>query len=393
MSDAPARQRLNWIDWLKVVVVVGAFVFHAAQPFVYTTWLINDTEKSFFLSLLSGFGYLFGMPLMFFLAGAATWLSVERRGIGGSAGMRLRRLIIPLVLALVLLGPPQAWIAYLAAGDQAGPIEFLGIYLADLRFYLNPRWFGEYGNHLWFLAFLFLYVLITLPLLSWVRTRRAAGGDLRIGGIAAGRWGLVALLVPVIGIQLVLRPLFPEYRDWADFALWLCYFVIGIGAMADDRVMPAILARRRITLWLAPLVAFAYLPVVLLGSPVDIEHAPGFGLDGLAYVTWRTTFGWVMSLAFIGLAATYFTARPRFLGWASDMVLPFYVLHHPVVVAVAAVVIGLSVGLWVKFALILVIAGTATVALCVALDVATSTLAGRFGRPARTPPSAVEAPP
>jgi hypothetical protein len=72
------RERLNWIDWLKVIVVLGAFVFHAAQPFVATSWLVNDTEKSLLLSVLSGFGYMVGMPLMFFLAGAATWLAVER---------------------------------------------------------------------------------------------------------------------------------------------------------------------------------------------------------------------------------------------------------------------------------------------------------------------------
>ena len=64
------HERLNWIDWLKVTVVFGAFLFHAAQPFVITGWLVNDPEKSVALSLYSGFGYLFGMPLMFLLAGA-----------------------------------------------------------------------------------------------------------------------------------------------------------------------------------------------------------------------------------------------------------------------------------------------------------------------------------
>jgi len=137
---------------------------------------------------------------------------------------------------------------------------------------------------------------------------------------------------------------------------------------------------------LAPLVAIGYLPVVLFGSPLDLEHAPGFTLAGLAYVAWRTTLGWVMTLILVGVAATYFTARPRFLGWASDMVLPFYVLHHPVTVVVAAVVVGLSAGLWVKFGLILLVAGATTVALCVALDVATTALRGR---PRRGEPGSV----
>jgi hypothetical protein len=380
------RERLNWIDWLKVIVVVGAFVFHAAQPFVATTWLVNSADKSLALSILSGFGYMVGMPLMFFLAGAAAWLAVQRRGIGGHTGLRLRRLIVPLLLGLLILGPPQAWVAHLAAGGQAGAVEFLAIYLRDLRFYPHPTWFGEYGHHLWFLAFLFLYVLLTLPFLSWLRARRAAGGDLQIGAIASQSGGLVWLLVPIVVGQLILRPLFPGYRDWADFALWLSYFVVGIVAMADDRVMEAILRRRRAILWLAPLVAIGYLPVVLLGSPIELEHAPGLTTAGLAYVGWRTTLGWVMTLILVGVAATYFTARPRFLAWASHMVLPFYVLHHPVTVVVAAMVVGLSAGLWVKFGLILLVAGATTVALCVALDVATKALRGR---PSRGEPAAV----
>jgi Acyltransferase family len=385
------RERLNWIDWLKVIVVVGAFVFHAAQPFVVTTWLVMDAEKSPALSILSGFGYMVGMPLMFFLAGAATWLAVQRRGIGGHTGLRLRRLIAPLFLGLVILGPPQAWVAYLAAGGQAGALEFLGMYLRGLRFYPHPSWFGEYGHHLWFLAFLFLYVMLTLPFLSWLRARRAEGRDLRIGAIAAGPAGIAWLLVPLAANQLILRPLFPGYRDWADFALWLSYFVIGILAMADERLMDAILRRRRATAWLAPVVAIGYLPFVLLGSPIDLEHAPGLTAGGLAYVGWRTTLGWVMTLIVVGVAATYFTARPRFLAWASHMVLPFYVLHHPVTVVVAAIVVGLSAGLWVKFGLILLLAGATTLALCVALDMAGKAVRRRRSRGEPAPAMPAEA--
>ena len=67
------------------------------------------------------------------------------------------------------------------------------------------------------------------------------------------------------------------------------------------------------------------------------------------------------------------------------MVLPFYVLHHPVTVVVAAIVVGgLSVGLWAKFGLILVLAGATTLALCVALDVVGKAFRGwrKRGEPA-----------
>jgi hypothetical protein len=100
-----------------------------------------------------------------------------------------------------------------------------------------------------------------------------------------------------------------------------------------------------------------------------------------------------MALILVGVAATYFTARPRFLGWASEMVLSFYVLHHPVTVVVAAVVVGLSAGLWVKFGLILLVAGITTVALCVGLDMATTALSRRFRRSTAASVTPAEAPP
>jgi len=161
---------------------------------------------------------------------------------------------------------------------------------------------------------------------------------------------------------------------------FLSYFVIGIGGMADGRLMPAILRRRRVTLWAAPVVALGYLPFFVFTAAIDLEHAPGYTLVGLAYIAWRSALAWVMTLVFVGAAATYLTARPRFLGWASSMVLPFYVLHHPVTVVVAAMVVPLSLGLWAKYGLIVLVAGSVTVLLCAALDVATSTLNGRLRR-------------
>jgi glucan biosynthesis protein C len=357
------QERLNWIDWLKVTVVFGAFVFHAAQPFVLTSWLVNNTDKSVPLSLYSGFGYLFGMPLMFLLAGATTWLATERTGVAGHAVLRMRRLGIPLLLGLIILSPLQAWIATLSSGRLQDPALFLSGYVGSLRPPLSPTWFGDYGYHLWFLAFLFIDVLLVLPLLPRLRAARDAG-ELSIGAFARRPVGQAAIFAAVLLPQLALRPLFPAYRDWADFALWLAYFGIGLLAMADRRLLAELVGRRRTFIWLLPFAAIALLLILPFGSPIDLEHAPGFGPIGLAYIAWRTALGWLMVVSLIGFASIYLRARPGFLAWASRLVLPFYVLHHPVVVLVAALVVGLGIGMWAKFGLILLISLAGTLLLC-----------------------------
>jgi glucans biosynthesis protein C len=378
-------ERLNWIDWLKVTVVFGAFVFHAAQPFVITGWLVSDAQKSEVLSLFSGFAYLFGMPLMFLLGGATTWLATQRTGAAGHAAMRARRLVIPLVIGLIILSPLQAWLSTLGSGSLEDPGTFLPGYLRSLRFPTGPSWFGVYGYHLWFLAFLFFDVLLVLPLLPRLRAARDAG-TLSLGTFVRRPAGLLALFAAILLPQLVLRPIFPVYRDWADFVLWLCYFGVGMLAMADRGLLAALVGRRRQFLWLLPVALVALVPILPFGSPLDLEHDPGFGLVHLAYVTWRTALAWLMVVSLIGFASVYLLARPRFLTWANRLVLPFYVLHHPVVVLVAAVVVGTELGLWAKFGLVLLLSLAGTLLLCTVV----SGVADALARPARPLGQAVE---
>ena len=372
-------ERLNWIDWLKVTVVFGAFVFHAAQPFVITGWLVSDTQKSEVLSLFSGFAYLFGMPLMFLLGGATTWLATQRTGVTGHAAMRARRLVVPLLLGLIILSPLQAWLSTMGGGNLEDPGTFLPGYLGSLRFPTGPSWFGVYGYHLWFLAFLFFDVLLVLPLLPRLRAARDAG-TLSVGAFVQRPVGLLALFGAILLPQLVLRPIFPVYRDWADFVLWLCYFGVGMLAMADRSLLAGLVARRRQFLWLLPVALVALVPILPFGSPLDLEHDPGFGLVHLAYVTWRTALAWLMVVSLVGFASIYLRARPRFLTWANRLVLPFYVLHHPVVVLVAALVVGTELGLWAKFGLVLLLSLAGALLLCTVVSGVADALA-RAPRP------------
>jgi hypothetical protein len=67
---------------------------------------------------------------------------------------------------------------------------------------------------------------------------------------------------------------------------------------------------------------------------------------------------WSWLLAVLTLGMRWMDFSNRVTAYLSESILPFYVIHHPVVVLVASVVIALQLGVWPKFAMIAGIALT-----------------------------------
>jgi len=63
-------ERLHYLDWLRVLAILGVFLFHTLRPFDEIPWEINNSEKSV-LAMLAFLLFLpWGMPLFFFLSGS-----------------------------------------------------------------------------------------------------------------------------------------------------------------------------------------------------------------------------------------------------------------------------------------------------------------------------------
>jgi glucans biosynthesis protein C len=345
--------RLAWIDWLKVLVVLGVFAYHAAQPFVLTEWFVTSDDKSLLLSAMAGLGYLFGMPLMFVLAGAASWTALQRTTTGAYLGKRLR-LVVPLVVGIAVLGPLQAWIGALTAGDP-GPLPAYALtYWQRAEPPTGPVWLGTYGSHLWFIGFLVIYAVVSVPILRrLVPTRRA-----RAGGPALAIGSLLVLVLS----QLALRVAFPAYRDWADFAAWLGYFLLGAAMLAWPPLL-AVVATRGLRMVAPAIFAAAAVGAALaLGPGFELEAAPRYDALGIGYIAVRTVAGWCWVLVGLGIGARWLDRAPAAARAAGELVLPFYVLHHPITVVVAAVVLTSAVPAGLQFPAIVALALPITVA-------------------------------
>src|SRR5215203_4324194 len=123
MSSPQATSRIPAIDWLRVLAVLAIFFGHVAYIFgLSAEGSIRNAETSLAVSVYGGFVYQWAVPLLFLLAGASSWCSLQNRAGHAYLGERVRRLLIPLLFGLVVLIP---WIGYMSALNQG---SFAGSY-------------------------------------------------------------------------------------------------------------------------------------------------------------------------------------------------------------------------------------------------------------------------
>ena len=175
-SRSKESVRLYYLDWLRVIAILGVFLFHAVHPFDLSDWHIKNAEQSMAVSVVLGLLFPWGMPFFFLIVGTGSWFALRRRTAGQYVGERTKRLLLPYITGCILLWPIMLyfqWRHILWNGSWYGSfLDFVLIHRAGF----SPLWFGEVGFHLWFLGFLFCFSVLGLPIFLWLKGPVGAGG-------------------------------------------------------------------------------------------------------------------------------------------------------------------------------------------------------------------------
>jgi surface polysaccharide O-acyltransferase-like enzyme len=196
-------------------------------------------------------------------------------------------------------------------------------------------------------GYLFVFSLIVLPLFVWLKTDAGRHFISRLAELCERRGGILLFAVPLVLIRFLLQPVFPEYVGWADFFFMLVFFISGHILYADQRFTQSIRRDGRLVLLATAIVTvimygtyFAGLAGTWMASP----GTPGFYLawSMLSMIAW----GWAIFFLYLGMCSWDF--GNKWLEYAQPMVLPFYMFHHPVIVAIAFFVVQWDAGIWAK---------------------------------------------
>ena len=352
--------RLHYIDWLRVLAILGVFLFHSSSVFNTLDFHIKNIEQSEVITIIQAFFFPWGMPLFFVIAGAGTWFALKRRSSIQYVTERSNRLLIPFVVGSVLLSPVQLyfeWSHKIQTGVFEGSfLQFLG----SLPWEPNSRIFAVVGYHLWFLGFLFMFTLLSLPIFRWFQSdsgRRFVSILVRISQYRGGI--LVFLLLPLIA-RLGLQPFFPYEHDWADFCFLFAFFINGYVVISDERLRMAVWRDWPITLAAGTLAFLGALAISLSTGELDIEAVPRNPVD---YIWWGlfAVCGWCWTAFALSAGMRFLNFSNKLLRYGQEAIVPFFVVHQPVIIVIAYFVVQWNADLLIK--LLVVVFGSFAVSI------------------------------
>jgi peptidoglycan/LPS O-acetylase OafA/YrhL len=359
LTNQLTKPQRRWdIDWLRVLATLAVFLFHCARFFNDEGWHVKNNQLDFGMSVFVAIVSQWLMPLFFILSGASVYYALNVRRSGPYLRERVTRLLVPLIFGIFVLIPPQVYIESVSGQSETVPpfagsfIEFYPHYFDG--FYAFGGYFAWMGLHLWYLLVLFVFSLLTLPLFIFLKTET---GKQLISGLAT--WltkpGLIFLVpVPLVIFEVMLDPEGLGMRNFGGWNLfiYLGWLIVGYLLVAESRFEQAIRRHHLAAVILAGL-------TITIGLIVYLSHDPAYGSPDYALRgTLRVFNSWFWLLAILGLGQRYFNFNHKFLAYASEASLPFYILHQTVIVVIGYFLMEGSLGVLPKYLILAVVSFT-----------------------------------
>ena len=347
--------RLYYIDWLRVIGVLIVFCFHTSMLFVSWKWHINNSESSFIMDTFVRFVHLWIMPLFFLLSGASAHCSLRTRKDKDYIAERFKRLIVPLCFGVLFIVPLQVYLERFNTGDFNGSFLYFYFYFFD-GFY--PK--GNFTlNHLWFLLYLFVISIITLPVLRAMKNRIKKSAVMEL---LSGRntWMLFLLALLFIFIEGALRYVWPAYLYPADIILFITYFIFGHLLASESSLRDAV-KKYSTSAFLTGSISFSVITTLYYLNKIP---APGSSLSYVVFQSCWSITGWFWIVSILGFGVKHLNSGHRLLSYANEAVLPFYILHQTVILIIGYYVVLWEISLLTKYLFIISTAFFITSSLC-----------------------------
>lgn len=340
--------RRHDLDALRVIAFGLLIVYHCGMYYVADwDWHLKSRHAAEWLQWPMLLSNRWRMALLFLISGLALSFLRPRQGLWTLAGSRTLRLLVPLLFGMFVIVPVQPYLEARSLGAiDFGFGEFLWRYWhfgpwPDIT-WTADKTLGITWNHLWYLAYLWVYSLLLIALLPLFETRAGRWLHARLTALRGG-W---LLLLPALPKTLYLATLAERYPpnnalfdDWYQHAFYFTWFVFGYALSRNDGLWAEIRRLRWHSLGLALLCYAVYAPLVLRTWPDDAGPAAEWAVQWLSGLN-----VWMWIAAVLGWSYQWLNRPFPWLAYANRAVYPWYLLHQSVIVALAWWLAGRNLG-------------------------------------------------
>src|SRR6266403_30563 len=347
------------LDWLRVGAVLLLIGVHTAAIFDPFPTTAVKGQSSELMKVFAIFVHIWRLAVLFIISGAGAAFAFGYLTPGRFIGMRFRRIVIPLIAGTLLVVPIQLyyWCNRLCPGRYSSYFQFYMSLISDAlhgRIATKPEYL--HWGHLWFLAYLFVSSLITLPLFLYLRGERGTILRSRFSSLIERRSGIILLALPLILSELILRPSWPGFagpnliNDWANFSAYLIYYIYGFLIYSEERVRQAIQSwsNTALTLGVVSTVLFFLFPRF-----IELP-AMGYNLKWMLFLVLRGFSAWFCIVTVFAFGMKLLNRNSSILSYANEAVYPVYVVHLPVSTMIAYHVVHWNIPVIAQFFVIVV---------------------------------------
>ena len=296
-----AKQRRYDIDWLRTFALGLLIIYHVVvsfQPWGYLIFFLQNRQPLPWIWNIMSMVNIWRIPLLFMVSGMGLHFAMQRRNWKQLLKDRTLRILVPFVSGYFLVCP-------------------ISIYVA-LKYYGSDASYVPNAGHLWFLANIYFYVLLLLPLFNYLK-KHPENFILRLSREILSRpFGIFIMALPIMAEARLVNPQsFPTYAN-TSHGFWLgmiCFFIGFIFISLKDVFWKSVAKIRRIAISMALLLYlvrffvfhFTETPILLIA------------FESMCWM-----------LAIFGYGSQYLNKPSGSLTYFSKAVYPIYIIHMPV---------------------------------------------------------------
>jgi glucan biosynthesis protein C len=312
------------IDWLRVIAIGLLLIYHIGigfQPFGVLVGFIQSNKPLEAIWVPMSMLNIWRIPLLFFVSGMGVCFAIRKRNWKQLLLERGRRILVPFLFGLFAIVPLHVflWQKY---------------YNQEIAYSIHPV-------HLWFLANIFIYVVVLSPVFFYLKRNENGRFHRGLQKLFSQPWGLLVVVLVFVLEAILVKP-----QTYETYAMTLHGFVMGLLAFLFGFIFiysgEAFWNNVRKWRWLS--LSFAILLFLLR----YIE----FQMVAPRYLLAIESNMWIF--AAFGFANKYLQKPSKALSYLTKAAYPVYIIHMIFLYLGSFLIMPLDISPWLQLILIVV---------------------------------------